>query len=260
MVVRRLSRALLFVCLACSCSRDVKKAETKETASKTRAERCDAVVEVAGRQVALAMGAISLAFGEDASEVKEAVTEVRSEMRSKLSALSKQCQAWPERTLKCFDEPVFMALHRGECEGMVAKALGHPIPLGDVKPGPEPAWSYDFPANPDPLLVRDDGWMMARTIEFDEDYKSTSRLTAARAGERLWEVEREASSQIVDLGSRGIAVIAQGCPRVPRPRNRGGPKEPAPRRIRAARIRCGVRLEASSGGARSRRRCDLGWG
>ena len=154
---------------------------------------------------------MSVAFGGDASEAKDAVAEVRSGMRSELRELSTQCQAWPERTLKCFDEPVFMALHRSECEGLVAKALGQAVPLDDVRPGPEPAWSYDFPAKPDPLLVRDDGWMMARTVEFDEDYKSTYRLTAARAGKQLWEVERHSSRQIVDLGTRGIAVIAEGA-------------------------------------------------
>lgn len=206
--MRWLCVSLLPLFVACTSSKGESKSSS-DTKALTKEARCDAVVEKAGQQAVLMMGAMAGALGEP-SDVQGAMDEARTGMRGELRALRDKCLEWPERTLKCFDEPVFLALNRDECEEAVAAAMGETIPLDDVEPGPEPAWRYTFPASPDPMLVRDDGWVFARTIEVAEDYSSTYRLTAVRDGKKLWEVEKEATEQIVDLGARGIAVLVAG--------------------------------------------------
>lgn len=208
--MRWLCVSLLSVAVACSGdTKGSTKTSSESSNALSKASRCDAIVEKAGQQAVLMMGAMAGALGEP-SDAPGAMAEARTEMRGELRALHDQCLEWPERTLKCFDEPVFMALNSDECEQAVAVAMGQTVPLEDVPPGPEPTWRYTFPAKPDPLLVRDDGWVFARTVAVDEDYKSTYRLTAVRDGKKLWEVEAPASKQILDLGERGIAVLVEG--------------------------------------------------
>ena len=158
----------------------------------------------------MVMGGMALALGDGADDARKLAAEVDGEMRAELDALKQRCMSWPERTMDCFDDPVFAALHRDECEQASAAAMGATVPVRDAKPGPEPAWTYRFPAKPDPLLVRDNGWVLARSIEFGEDYDSTYRLTAVREGEKAWEIEKTTTAQVLDLGSRGIAVVSEG--------------------------------------------------
>jgi len=200
-------RLLLLVCLLAACSKET----AKKTEPKSREARCDAIVTQAGQQAQMVMGALAVSLGDGTPEdARRAAADAKAEMRGELDALRKQCLEWPERTVDCFDDPVFAALHQDECEQASAVAFGQTVPIADVKPGPEPAWTFTFPAKPEPLLVRDDGWALARTIEHDEDYKSTYRLTAIREGTLLWQVEKQTTAQLLDLGERGVAVVAEG--------------------------------------------------
>ena len=197
-----------FVTLVAACSGGA-SSKSSAKAEKTRASRCEAIVAEAGKEAAMVMGLMAGALG-DPADARDAAAEARLGMSGELLALKEKCLAWPERTVDCLDDTAFRLLHRDECDEAVAVAMGQTIPIEEVAAGPEPAWTYDLPAKPAPLLLRDDGWLLARTVEYDENYDSTERLTAVRGGEKLWELEKDTTEQLLDLGARGIAVVAQG--------------------------------------------------
>ncbi len=200
--------------LLCSC-KGAPKEQADATSDAGKASRCEAIAKKTGNMALAVTGALSLAAENDAKALQASQAEAKAELTGVVAELRERCMTWPDRTLKCLDSPLWAAGHRDECERAVAEAMGEPLPPTDVEAGPSPSWTYTFPGDPEPLLTRDGGWMLARTHEYRSDDDpaggvSKHWLTAVRDGAKLWEQERFVSAQILDLGAQGIGVLASG--------------------------------------------------
>ncbi len=93
------------------------------------------------------VGALSMAGG-GGDQMRESAAEARMAMRFELDALRESCLRWPERTVKCFDSPMWAALHRDECERRSVEAPRR--------------WANRFPSGMPRLVPRHCGPDMAR--------------------------------------------------------------------------------------------------